>query len=120
AGILTLTPYVLKTTDDSERVPAELGRLLVPENRRNPGSRLIELAFARLRSIGERPGPPIIFLAGGPGGSGIESARWPQRFPWFMALRVAGDVILLDQRGIGLSNPRLDNPVRRESPSEQP
>ena len=117
---LMLAPYVFKTADDGERIPAELGRLFVPENRRDPTSSLIELAFVRFRSTAEGPGPPIVDLAGGPGGSGIDGARRPDRFPWFMALRAAGDLILLDQRGVGLSNPRLDNPVRRERPPEQP
>lgn len=113
-------PYVLKTADDRRRVAAEFGRMQVPENRHSPNSALIELAFVRLPSTAEHPGPPLVFLAGGPGGSGIESARLPHRFPWFMALRQAGDVILLDQRGVGLSNPRLDSPVRWEWPLERP
>src|SRR6266545_1913947 len=56
-------------------------------------------------------GSPIIYLAGGPGGSGIASARG-SRFPLFMAMREFGDVIALDQRGVGQSKPNL---VCRES-----
>lgn len=120
SGAVTLMPYIFKTADDGQRVAAEFGRLQVPENRHDPGSALIELAFVRLAGTGGQPGPPLVFLAGGPGGSGIESARLPHRFPWFMALRQAGDVILLDQRGVGLSNPRLDTPVRWEWPLDRP
>jgi hypothetical protein len=45
------------------------------------------------------------------GGSGIASARG-SRFPLFMAMREFGDVIALDQRGVGQSKPNL---VCRES-----
>ncbi|MDQ8186156.1 alpha/beta hydrolase [Pelagicoccus sp. SDUM812002] len=75
----------------------------MPENRANPESRLIGISYVRFPARGERPGPPIVYLAGGPGGSGVETARvW--RFPLFMAMREFGDVIALDQRGTGWSN----------------
>ena len=44
-----------------------------------------------------------MYLAGGPGGSGIETAKH-DRFPLFMAMREFGDVIAYDQRGTGSSN----------------
>ena len=105
AGDIKIEPYVFESAS-KEKVDAELGRLLVPENRQKPNSRLIELAFVRFKSTSKNPGPPIIYLAGGPGGSGIGAARGP-RFPLFMAMREIADVISLDQRGIGLSKPNL-------------
>lgn len=106
AGDLKIEPYVFEPAS-GEKVDAELGRLLVPENRRKPGSRLIELAFVRFKSTSKKPGPPIIYLAGGPGGSGIGAARG-SRFPLFMAMRETADVIALDQRGVGMSKPNLN------------
>ena len=91
---------------DGTSVDAELGELLVPENRARPDSRMIRLRFVRFRSTAKRPGSPIVYLAGGPGGSGIGAARGT-RFPLFMALREFGDVIALDQRGTGMSEPSL-------------
>src|SRR3546814_18583991 len=44
----------------------------------------------------------LVYLAGGPGGSGISAAEGP-RFELFMALREVADVIALDQRGTGAS-----------------
>ncbi|MFY9820302.1 MAG: alpha/beta fold hydrolase [Thermoanaerobaculia bacterium] len=100
-GDLTWQPYVLETTH-GEKVDAELGTLQVLENHARPEGRLIEISFVRLKSLSPHPGPPIVYLAGGPGGSGIDAARGP-RYPLFAALRQVADVIALDQRGVGLS-----------------
>lgn len=92
---------------DGSPVDAELGELKVPENRANPQSATVTLRFVRFRSTSAKPGSPIVYLAGGPGGSGIDAASGT-RFPLFMALREHGDVIALDQRGTGRSEPDLD------------
>ncbi|MFO7288281.1 MAG: alpha/beta hydrolase [Gammaproteobacteria bacterium] len=117
-----LEPYVFEAADGT-RVEAERSVLVVPENRTDPGSRRIELAFVRFRSTSEHPRSPIVYLAGGPGGSGIDAARGG-RFPLFMALREVADVIALDQRGTGASTRipycrtdhsyPLDRPLTRE------
>lgn len=108
---LKIEPYVFENSK-KEKIDAELGKLTVPENRTNPNSRLIELAFVRFKSTSPNPGSPIIYLAGGPGGSGISAARG-NRFGLFMAMREFGDVIVLDQRGTGLSTP--NSPCRNET-----
>ncbi|HLL74601.1 MAG TPA: alpha/beta hydrolase [Pyrinomonadaceae bacterium] len=105
AGDLSLRPYVFENAK-GEKTDAEFGTLLVPENRRDPRSNLIELAFVRFKSTSENPGPPVVYLAGGPGGSGIGAATG-SRFPLFMAMREVGDVIAFDQRGTGRSKPNL-------------
>lgn len=88
-------------------VAAELGRLVVRENRSNPKTNLIELAFVRLKSTAAKPGYPVVYLDGGPGSSAINIARVPDYMRAFEKLREAGDVILLDQRGVGRSKPSL-------------
>jgi pimeloyl-ACP methyl ester carboxylesterase len=105
AGDLTIKPYVFEN-EKGEKTDAELGVLLVPENRRDPQSNLIELAFVRFKSTAKNPSAPIVYLAGGPGGSGV-SAATGTRFPLFMAMREIGDVIAFDQRGTGMSKPNL-------------
>lgn len=91
-------------TADGQRVEAEQGRFEVPLHHDRPGGPKTTLAFVRFPATGENPGPPIVYLAGGPGGSGIATARG-RRFPLFMALREFGDVIAFDQRGTGDSEP---------------
>lgn len=105
-GTLRIKPYTFEN-DKGEKTPAEFGSLFVPENRSNSDSNLIELAFVRFKSTAKNPGPPIVYLAGGPGGSGIGAASGT-RFPLFMALREVADVIAFDQRGTGYSKPNLN------------
>ncbi len=95
-------PYAFRLRDNSE-IAVERGRMLVPEDRYDPRSRRIEIGFLRFRSIAARPGNPIVYLAGGPGGSGLFTAQGPRQ-PIFLARRQVADVIVLDQRGTGLSN----------------
>ncbi|CAN5371175.1 alpha/beta fold hydrolase [soil metagenome] len=90
------------TARDGQETDAERGFFEVPEDRRVPGSRRIRLGYVRFASTSANPGPPIIYLAGGPGGEGSGAATGP-RFPIFMALRAVADVIAFDQRGTGLS-----------------
>lgn len=126
-GRLDFRPYEF-VSGRADTVPAELAYLRVPESREGQRSRAIELAVLRFRSTAASPGDPIVYLAGGPGASAIEHARGP-RFPVFMALRAAGDVVVLEQRGTGLSRPNLacpervgfpvDRPATRESASRQ-
>lgn len=105
-GRITWYPHTYRTAD-GQMFRTELGRLTVPENRAVAGSKLIEVAFVRFRSTAPTPGPPIILVAGGPGTSGIEMPRgtWSLSMATLLA---AGDVIALDQRGVGLSRPTLD------------
>jgi pimeloyl-ACP methyl ester carboxylesterase len=110
AGQLAIEPYSFRTFDGEEH-PAELGRLWVRENRGGNSGRLIQLAFVRLKSTAASPGTPIIFLAGGPGAPGIGMGRVPVYFRLFDRLREVSDVILLDQRGVGLSSPDLRCPA---------
>ncbi|MCP4661899.1 MAG: alpha/beta hydrolase [bacterium] len=102
---LILRPHLFKVPDGKD-IEGQWGVLKVPEERRNPEARTLELAFVRLPSTAREPGPPIVYLAGGPGNSGIESARGP-RLPVLLSLREIADVILLDQRGTGSSRPGL-------------
>lgn len=102
-----------------ETVQAEKGTISVPENRKDSDSREIELHFVKFKSTNPNPSSPIIYLAGGPGGSGISTAQ-EERFELFMALRKVADVIALDQRGTGLSNQIPNCETRASIPIDQP
>ncbi len=95
-------PYLFEPRD-GESVEAIRGSFEVPENRADPNARMITLKYVRFPSTNANPGPPIVYLAGGPGGSGVRTARG-RRYPLFMALREVSDVIAFDQRGTGWSN----------------
>ncbi len=99
---LKLEPITFKLRDGTT-ISAEQGSFDVPELRTDAASRRITIRFVRFKTTSARPGPPIVYLAGGPGGSGIDAARGPRQ-PIFLKLRSVGDVIALDQRGTGLSN----------------
>src|SRR5262245_44312517 len=68
----------VKTEIGGQTIEAEFGHLIVRENRNNPKSNLIELAFVRLKSTAEKPGYPVVYLDGGPGSSAISIARVPE------------------------------------------
>ncbi|WP_417489634.1 alpha/beta hydrolase [Maricaulis sp.] len=88
------------TARSGNSVAAFRGTVTVPENRADPASRMIEVSYIRFPATGENSGPPIVYLSGGPGGSGSGTARGP-RFPLFQEMRQHGDVIAFDQRGTG-------------------
>ncbi|MEM9938248.1 MAG: alpha/beta hydrolase [Pseudomonadota bacterium] len=92
---------------------------MVPENRSNPDSRMIRLEYVRFPATGETAGSPIVYLAGGPGGSGINTAKGP-RFQLFMAMREFGDVIAFDQRGTGASNDMATCESSQFDPDDEP
>jgi len=116
-GDVKLEPAVFKAAN-GESVEAESGVLYVPENRRRPGSRLIELSFLRLKSRSGNPGAPTLYLVGGPGGQAISQVR--MLFPQYSPLLDAGDLILLDQRGTGTSNPSLVCGEKLDYPPDKP
>lgn len=100
------------------QAPADLSKLTVLEDRNTPNGRQIELAYAVLKSTAAEPASPIVYLDGGPGGSGIGVYRIEEFKQTFDALRAVGNVILLSQRGTGFSTPRLI--CRDPSPTTAP
>jgi pimeloyl-ACP methyl ester carboxylesterase len=108
-GKVKLEPFTFRTYDGKEH-PAELGKLWVRENREGRNLRVIQLVFVRLSSKAAQSAAPIVFLAGGPGIPGIGLAQVPVYYSLFEKLQETADVILLDQRGTGMSEPNLQCP----------
>jgi pimeloyl-ACP methyl ester carboxylesterase len=103
AGNLTLKPIVFEVRD-KQKIEAEEGQLSVPEKRGGARAKMISLSFVRIKSTAQTPASPIVYLAGGPGDSGINDFRG---IPLSLLndLRGIADVIALDQRGTGASEP---------------
>jgi pimeloyl-ACP methyl ester carboxylesterase len=116
---IEFTPYEL-VAQDGAKAQVERGEISVPENRARPKAKQIKLGFVRFTALHPTNLPPIVYLAGGPGGSGVDAARLPARFAIFQALREIADVIALDQRGTGWSNEIPPCPTTMYLPQDKP
>jgi pimeloyl-ACP methyl ester carboxylesterase len=104
AIILRLSPCQLEHPQKLTVVAAECGELTVPENSAKPGGRQIKLAFARVPAISRRKQlDPLFVLAGGPGMAA--TTFYATVAPVFGRIHRDRDIVLLDQRGTGGSNP---------------
>jgi len=85
-------------------VQVDCGYLLTPERHANPDGAQLYLAVAIIRARSGAAEPdPIIYLEGGPGGSALSGIDgWVNA-----ALGENRDIILVDQRGTGYSEPGL-------------
>jgi pimeloyl-ACP methyl ester carboxylesterase len=93
---------------------AERGWLEVPVRHARPTEGRIRLPVVRLKTNNPNPGPPVIFLAGGPGNVGT-------RLTGLLAshatrIRAFADVVAFDQRGTGAAEPSLTVPGRFDLP----
>jgi pimeloyl-ACP methyl ester carboxylesterase len=83
---------------------ASCGTLTVFENRDTREGRRIDLSLVVLPALGRDVQPdPLFFLAGGPGQGAARMAR--QVREGFRQVLRARDIVLVDQRGTGKSNP---------------
>ncbi|MEM7217882.1 MAG: alpha/beta hydrolase [Pseudomonadota bacterium] len=96
----------LKSQTGPQQRSAECARLRVAEDPSQADGAQIELFVARIRSL--RPEPEkdaVLLINGGPGGSSVE--LYLSLGPAFARLLEARDLLVLDQRGTGRSNPLL-------------
>ena len=101
---LALSPCELHEANDLTLIEAQCGRLSVPENPAAPDGRRIALRVARVPAISTRKRPdPLFVLAGGPGMAA--TAFYASVAPVFERIRRDRDIVLVDQRGTGGSNP---------------
>ncbi len=107
------------TSGDGQTVAAYKGTFEVTENRQKNNGKTLSLHYVRFPSTHKKPGSPIIYLAGGPGGSGIETAKY-SRFDLFMAMREVADVIAFDQRGTGDSDTLPECRSNQYIPNDRP
>lgn len=109
-GTTSYTPRFEETTCWGGVTDADVtcGHVVVPEDRSDPDGRQVRLAVARLAARSTPTRAPLLYLHGGPGG-GVQGnlAGWTGS-----SLRDDQELILLDQRGSGLSEPLLNCPER--------
>ena len=102
--------------DAARRPDVTCGTLTVPARRDRADGGQVRLAVAILRSPNPNKAPdPVVYLEGGPGGSALSAVEtWLSPPSPLLADR---DVILVDQRGTGWSEPRLscDKEARRHA-----
>ncbi len=99
-----LEECVLEAPGALRSAQARCGTLKVPENPDDPDARQLELAWAVSPARAGRPADdPVFFLAGGPGQSARDMLPVMQRV--LRNINSSRDLIFLDQRGTGGSNP---------------
>jgi pimeloyl-ACP methyl ester carboxylesterase len=114
---LALAPCRIEHPSGTQSVGAECGELRVPEDPSRPDGRDISLRVARVPAISVRKRPdPLFVLAGGPGMAATDF--YVSVAPVFARIRRDRDIVLVDQRGTGRSNPlrcELDDQAMMEA-----
>jgi len=104
AAELTLTPCRLTANPALPSVAAACGQLSVPLDPNDADGPHIELFVARVAALSAEPNPdPVTLLAGGPGQAATD--LYPLVRSAFERVRRDRDIILVDQRGTGRSQP---------------
>lgn len=105
-----MEPCTVRSVQTPMTAAAVCGTLEVPEDRSSPSGRTIRLRVAVIRAQAETPEPDaFVALAGGPGGASTESFGWLPDV--FAAVHATRDIVLVDQRGTGGSNPLVLPPT---------
>jgi pimeloyl-ACP methyl ester carboxylesterase len=101
-------------------VRARCGTLAVPEDRGDPSGQQIALHVVVVPAVSRSPEPdPLFMLAGGPGQAASEA--YPAILSTaFARVRRDRDIVLVDQRGTGKSNPlECDLPEGQDTSEEE-
>ncbi len=100
---LTDCPFSVGIGAAKHSIAARCGVLAVPEDRKNTAGRTLDIHFVVLAALNpDAKGLPIFHLEGGPGASAIQNfgQAW---FSAYRLLRQEHPVVLIDQRGTGIS-----------------
>ena len=112
-GLEACTYKIKSGIFSSVEYAAECGTLVVPENRSDPGSRLIALPVVRILAAGNSPLEPIYRLTGGPGQSNMGFSLVSS---WFIEDH---DIVLVGYRGVDgsvvLSCPEVVEAIKGKS-----
>jgi len=95
--------------DVPEGEPVECGFVVVPEDHNDPTGPTIRLAIVILRDQSTEHQPdPVFVLSGGPGEKTVANSL--ALGPTLAPIHPNRDLIIFDQRGVGLSEPALECP----------
>lgn len=95
---------------DGVPLEAVCGFVEVPVDHDDPDGDSLRVAVAVLRSTASAPtDDPVVYLEGGPGGNAIEAIAF-RASDFYEPLLERSHVIVVDQRGVGRSEPALDCP----------
>ncbi len=93
------------------------GYVIVPEDHANPTGPQIRLAVVVVKdNSDEHQSDPVLLLSGGPGERVVANA--PMLAPFLESIYPNRDLVLFDQRGVGLSEPSLECPEFLEAQFE--
>ena len=93
------------------------GHVIVPEDHANPTGPHIRLAVVVVKdNSDEHQSDPVLLLSGGPGERVVANA--PMLAPFLESIYPNRDLVLFDQRGVGLSEPALECPEFLEAQFE--
>ena len=106
---LVSQPFQLKAYHGKERTIRKVS-LRVPADYARPRARTLAIGAYLFPAKRAPSAPPIVFLMGGPGIAATLLAPIPPYFDLFDRLSEDSDVVVLDQRGLGESVPRVDCP----------
>jgi pimeloyl-ACP methyl ester carboxylesterase len=116
---VTLEPTAFRV--GGHLIAGDRGRLLVKENRQSAESRDIDIAFVRFRDPVGGDFPAVVYLPGGPGQPTLERPEdFATTYKNYLNLGGRGDMLVVEQRGVGQSHPRLDCPGLLSRPVDTP
>ncbi len=96
-------------SENGDSLDVQEGTLSLPENRMSETTNTVTLSYQVATSKNSENGNVAIFmLAGGPGGSWLQTASLQERFDEIRMYQQFADVVIYDQRGAGKSIPNLD------------
>lgn len=101
---IVLSECQLSSPGFQTRLPARCGKVSVFEDRQSATGRQMDLNIAVIPAVSRNPAPdPVFILAGGPGQAATES--YQPLVSAFDRINQKREIILVDQRGTGKSNP---------------
>jgi pimeloyl-ACP methyl ester carboxylesterase len=107
--------FALAPCTAGQEQPAECGRISVLENRALPTGRRIDIHFIVVRSTTPGVKQAVFMFAGGPGAGSTTMVGAVRG--WAKSLLAEQDVVFVDQRGTGQSNPLYCGPHAIDHPA---